>query len=1124
MSNVNLNSSYNVHSNIITIKQYSTVLPYRVIEALSSSSRTLKNLTTRISDHGWAWLVSGRRLFVWRYLDDHSTGRTKAPRCFELTLPPSDIAHRAELICILSSLEHRNKFPSALAVSPEGTIRYWSNISQEGNTYDSIVASELQGQECHTLIDVQPFGCVLGTTTNSLVHIAFSNGSSNVPILCQTLKTPQGLLSGIGRKVTSLIFGSLPTTHASDSKQLIRIVRSLKVGNTENVVHIFVLTNCVVQRWTIQDEENECFDVEIDLERQIKEAFINKLWNRSTTHHNQLVLYPMDIAMKCTNEVLMLVMCVNNDHPNEPHIGLFTLNGDLFVPNIDGSFTLANSNDLNVKFKSFQILPNRIIGMTNGHSSMLESNESSNIQQCQLNIFSGNSDGERAIYVYNSSKMFRINLSDGIGVGNDDDETDEIDFQLFNDYLFSAVALNQSPLLFTFKNGFVSIHSNDSILTKHLSVVDRKFVTSNNTNKFSVLKRALHLFTKQEKQRAELMVKELFPWVSSNEPLANNAELDDVVCALSTDICDQIPQTDPRWAHLNAEQGNEIENEGQNSVNYVIITNQLEDKLANHLMFVELLQNTGAWNCLTSLTTSHSILPSKLLLCEHTEKLLAAVTLRKLHIKYGSVLETAIAMALEKRKSNSDMFRQRKHLTNQDIFYREVTKIDELFWELINLQKESITKDQSNMKANHVLVMSIADIMTNVFSDVCVYRRTNGHIYKSAAIADCDYVPWSSIAHVSGVREALLNHFDLLVKGFSIDQHLYIPPNEEHKYNILGQKLIDLSDIILDSYVTQLSNLSVSNEKYSILKAAFQNSRYHCLMALLRLKLYERAASLAEKYEDFDILIKICEELNNHEQLQLYTQQFADKGFSEHLFDWYLREGKQGKMLSTVSNNYKLTDFLSNHEPLSWLHQIHLGQFKEASSTLKKLGSLESMYPNRKKTLLSLGKLASIASNDLDYSDFDDKLKLLNFQEGLSDSLLDKHSLERNSLKVLSPEQLIDIFTSGVEGPNEDIRNFKTALEIADLAEKHLSLQTYKEMILHIWRRAFMKDDWTSFNPDNYETPIKQSFFYQLALLYFGEEKKKLPPIQDLARDFEAVTQNEKTSFFLQAAYELILH
>lgn len=171
------------------------------------------------------------------------------------------------------------KFPSALAVSPEGALRYWANISQESNVYDSIVTAstaDLHGQECLTLVDIAPVGAILGTTTGSLVHIAFNSGVGGLgastdssgslggaPFTCKTLKAPQGLLSGIGRRVSSFIFGSLPTAHQTDaSKQLVRIVRSSLPSSDEGDVvllplYVLVLTNSTIQKWIVEDNETE---------------------------------------------------------------------------------------------------------------------------------------------------------------------------------------------------------------------------------------------------------------------------------------------------------------------------------------------------------------------------------------------------------------------------------------------------------------------------------------------------------------------------------------------------------------------------------------------------------------------------------------------------------------------------------------------------------------------------------------------------------------------------------------------------------------------------------------------------------------------------------------------------
>lgn len=49
-----------------------------------------------ISNEGWAWFVCGRRLLVWQA----SGKRPINTQCRELTLPPSDLAHRAHLVTV----------------------------------------------------------------------------------------------------------------------------------------------------------------------------------------------------------------------------------------------------------------------------------------------------------------------------------------------------------------------------------------------------------------------------------------------------------------------------------------------------------------------------------------------------------------------------------------------------------------------------------------------------------------------------------------------------------------------------------------------------------------------------------------------------------------------------------------------------------------------------------------------------------------------------------------------------------------------------------------------------------------------------------------------------------------
>lgn len=218
---------------------------------------------------GWAWIVLGRRLFVWNFMEDASSvaGKAKASKCYTLQLPPSDIAHKAELVCVMKS-ENNQNVPSALAVTPEGLIRYWSNISQENNMIDSAIPLDLQGQECCTLIDIAPFGYILGTTTSSLVHIYLDSAFQD-PVVRRILRTPQSLLSGISRRVSSIIFGALPTAHSTEGRQLKRVIRSYSTQSRSNSyvyepLQIYALSDCSIQNWHIDYDTEKVTLVNFD--------------------------------------------------------------------------------------------------------------------------------------------------------------------------------------------------------------------------------------------------------------------------------------------------------------------------------------------------------------------------------------------------------------------------------------------------------------------------------------------------------------------------------------------------------------------------------------------------------------------------------------------------------------------------------------------------------------------------------------------------------------------------------------------------------------------------------------------------------------------------------------------
>ncbi|CAG2175351.1 unnamed protein product, partial [Oppiella nova] len=891
-----------------------------------------------MSPEGWAWLVCGRRLFVWKYKQNDMR---RSCCCYELQLPPSDLAHKADLVCVLDNSQNSQSVPSTIAVTPEGIVRFWPNIAYEGHSIESI-ASDLQGQECASLTDIQPYGCILGTTTSSLVHITVNNIEGQNTIICRTLKAPQGVLAGFGRRVTSLLFGSMPATQSSESKQLFKVVRSHS-SNLSDELYIWVLSSVSAQKWLIIDEHSERLIEDMDLERPVKDAFLDKVWNRETTHPNQLKIWLIDIGFTKTNEMVLLVAGLNADVSNQLYYAVLTFSHNESRP------------EPNISFNSFTVLRNHTV-----------------------------------CYV------------------------EEEEEQLLNLHLLSG----------TINSQMVYIYSTSQTIDEDILQTD---------DKLKALKKAFVLFSKGDRARSQYLVKELFPPITT---AVESDRLDDSVVALSADLCDQIPHSDPRWA----ESGSQNQYSIESLTASVIIANQIDEKLKSHRILIEFLKTCNLWERLSSVTVKGSTtVQTKLMLSEHIEKLIACLTLRRLHNEYNNILETAIKIVLSQR---NDTLQTR--LTPQDIFYRQTTRVEELITALIEYESQQI---DSNAGSSRDLLNCLLSVK------VCHFRQTQGSLYEWSALSKCEYIPWTSTVGVNGMRTSLVKQFEFLVNYGIESTNTSAVEDDIQLKGAICQKMVDLSDIILDGFVCQLKSIDNTN-RYQTVERNFESCRAKCIEPLMRVKQYDRAAALAEKYDHFDALIEICEQLNDSERLRRYIADFANKGFAEYLFKWYLKEGKQGKMLTMSASLHTLTNFLKNHQQLNWLHQIHLDQFPEASHTLRELAQHEQNYLSRKKTLLSLSKLSALAAGLPPPSDIDSELELILYQENLSPEIMAKSNLDFNSMRVLSPREMIELYMSETDTEMDAI-NLKKAL---DLTEYIVDSTESREIVTNILCSAISRD------------------------------------------------------------------
>ena len=105
-----------------------------------------------------------------------------------------------------------------MAVSPEGIVRYWPSIANEESSIET--STDLAGQEVDCLTYIPGYGCILATTTCTVVLLQIQSSSGRNNISSRILRTNKGWLGGIGRRMSSLNFGSVPQSPALETVRI----------------------------------------------------------------------------------------------------------------------------------------------------------------------------------------------------------------------------------------------------------------------------------------------------------------------------------------------------------------------------------------------------------------------------------------------------------------------------------------------------------------------------------------------------------------------------------------------------------------------------------------------------------------------------------------------------------------------------------------------------------------------------------------------------------------------------------------------------------------------------------------------------------------------------------------
>lgn len=1087
-----------------TVESFGLSLPVLVTEVLTFSDRSTAASVSMSAD-GWAWFVCGRRLLIWQYRQPPGHTRPASSQCQELTLPPSDLAHRASLVSVFTP--RGNQVPSCIAVSPEGTVRYWPSVLHSGASVEHIV--DLQGQECDQLADISPYGCVLATTTATVVLVQPLVQSGRHTLICRPLRSPHGWLGGIGRRMSSLIFGGLPTAHSAETK-LVKIVAVRSGETATDDWNIYVLAEHSLQKWLLSSGETETLLFECDISVMVREGYCG-IW-QDIVAGSELDIWLLD--MQSTEDGLMLLAAaLNSSVSQQLHYALGKLPKD--------------RGNVPAKFSSFTLLK---------HTTLYQETEESEVLGYQLLL------SAQGAYLFNEKSVIALSAA------NYGDEPDIVEFMSPGDRLLGGAICGNVPIFFSKIHGLVSLSSVDmapnDFLNSSVSVADFPTATDITVSqatdghvavsmtdfeleelsisKDSVARmRAAFIYhiKNKNKSQSEEIIEDLFPEHTETINEIDNV-IDTVIVKVSEDLINDIPAADPRWSEVRSSAVS------IGSSSSLQILHQLEGKQKALDLFVQFLKDVKLWDRFSAVSIRRTPMPTSYVLGEHAEKVVAAISLHLLQPQYSTVIETNIKLLLaDERKTPTGA------LNYFDIFYQEVTNIHKIFHFISKWSEDIAHSDRRPQEVAKLLADSNAVILS-VLQDVIQFRQQRAEMFSPTSPLPpsiTEYIPWTAAVGKSGVRDALSKQRKLTLEcGSSITGDIVLK-------NQLFDQLVNLVDIILDGHKCRLESIR-GTDKFEGLFLQYERERMSLIQPFLTMEEYERAAILAEKYCDFEILIEICELTENQERIEQYTKKFADQNFSHFLFNWYIRENKQGRLLEyfkerkvSPDQQHSLSEFLTKYPHLSWIANVFNNEFGDASQTLHQLAKDETELLCRKKSMLSLSKLAHLAAGrqpteeNKELQSIDDDLTLIAHQEDLPETVFIALGFDYKKQKVLTPAEIIRLYISEENHMIQEY-DFKKALDLLDYIPDEFEKSELRQSI---WCRAILHDKWIDKDTTSPVDVIQSTMFYKVAevacLLDEGAEEL-LPPVDRLLEAPEIGNLKESSSFqyLLKAAYEHI--
>lgn len=827
-----------------------------------------------------------------------------------------------------------------------------------------------------------------------------------------------------------------------------------------------VLADRWIQRWSLNPvtssfgggshgaaavSETHLFE-DFDLFKRIRDAFHHKLW--SNRDLNELDVRLLDMHMTAQRTVLVLAAAINATHTPQFHYALCTFAetaaGGAAAPN---SYVLQNFCQL--RHTTF------VSGGIGGAATAFQSHNGSPaaavaaVAPAPMQLLVDATGG--TVYVYDDKHMLQLQLSGGGALCGSGEPSDKVDFGSQGERLMAGMLYRQRLAVFFLRNsGFVCVTAapeerdaadgqlNDSMANASqtfngtataAATLDANAPDGNltlfeldpadvydDTDSVSQLKAAFMYHVKKNAAKCAEVLAEL---VNSR----NGVDLDALVVKIARDLVDDVPAADPRWEE---QIGQSAAAAALGSSASMQIGQQLKEKRKVMQLFVEFLHAVELWPRLRTLPGEQR--PTALVLADIGEKIVAAIALKRIHGNHAQLLDAAIQTVLRKRngKDDANAANGSGSLTAQDLFYVRVTRMHEIFRVLAALVATGGGAAPVEANSGDVSSTRLSDVNTIVLTllaDVQKARTAqHGRLFALSPNMQrqFEYVPWTAESGKLGLRDALQQLIDGTLKNGAratgdaeLRQRYYRQMVELIDHLLDGRKSHLDSVVVMQQLQQQQPHAQpppavlVTDDGYSVLLQQYDALRGDLIQPLVQDGQYELATKLAEKYLDFQTLVQICDRTENQQRLDEYIHKYRNSEFAKFAINWHLRQNKRGDLFERFKHQQaELSRFLTDHPSLAWVQAVFDGNMAKAARVLVRLADEETELVARKKTMLSLAKLVSLASmGDAreQVAHIDAQLRLIAFQATLSAELLEAYGYFAVDAKVLKAEEIINV-------------------------------------------------------------------------------------------------------------------